>query len=319
MSALIRCSIFRDTRDRLGVPVAVTWDALCARLARHEEGAKDGPAMACAVFRPGQPRGNASVVARTLVALDIESNKTTGEVPPSFDATLAYLAAKRVRAALWTTHSHTPAMPRYRVLMPLARPLDYDPAVDPWLAAAASAQLRLFGVSDPSKFGAASLFFLPRHPAAAEYSFAKIAGDPIESGMLLTSAMTIAQGVAQDEAEVLARRQARELPPETRALIDGYNAAHPIAGQFVRYGYRRDGGRWKSRYQHAASQGATSITNDTTWSSFSESDALAGVGNRPMRRASQSACFGDSFSLFVHYEHAGSFRAAVESLKGAAS
>ena len=128
--------------------------------------------------------------------------------------------------------------------------------------------------------------------------------------------MTLAQRVAQTEAELAARRQARQLSPETRALIDGYNTAHPLHAQFARYRYRREGNRFKSRYQHAESQGATVILPDgKTWASFSSSDADAGVGNRPARRSSQAACWGDSFALFVHYEHGGYFRAALASLK----
>lgn len=174
-------------------------------------------------------------------------------------------------------------------------------------------------MTDESKFGAASLFYLPRHPVGSspvECKTAIIDGDPIDVGYLFTSAMTSAQGVAQLEAEVLARRRARQIPPELMTLIDEYNDSHPVAAQLARYGYRRNKERWKSRYQHVTSQGATTIFPDgSRWASFSESDADAGVGNRPARRSSQAACWGDSFALFVHYEHGGDFRASLASLK----
>lgn len=138
MRTPIHCTFFRDCRDRYGRAVAVSWSKLAARCICHEEGEKDGPALTCCTFQAGQPRGNRSVVTRTLVALDIEINKTTGEVPPAFASTRNNLTSRRVAAAIWTTHSHTPELPRYRVLMPLTYAIDYQPDIDPYLTAAAS-------------------------------------------------------------------------------------------------------------------------------------------------------------------------------------
>ena len=144
-------------------------------------------------------------MTRTLVALDIETNKKTGEVPPAFASTRENLKILGVLAVMWTTHSHTRELPRYRVLMPLATPIDYAGEIDPYSTRSVALQLKLHGVSDASKFGAVSLFYLPRHPEAAEHATAVITGEPIYFGMLLTMATTIAQGVAQDEAEVLGK------------------------------------------------------------------------------------------------------------------
>lgn len=312
------CTFFRDSHDRYGVGVDTTWRNLCARLSRHDEGTKDGPAMACATFNG--PRGNASVMQRTLVAFDIETNPRTGEIPGRLEIVASAFAMRRQAAMLWTTHSHTPDTPRYRVLMPLTAPIPYDADCDPYLTAACAAQLQFYGLADPSKFGAASLFYLPRHPAGVDtFRVQEISGTPINVGMLLTSATTIAQGVAQDEAQRLAARRAREMPPELMAIIRGYNDAHPIAACLVRYGYVRDGNRWKSPYQSAAGQGATTILPDgSSWVSFSESDAAAGVGNRPFKRSSQCACWSDAFGLYVHFECAGNFRRALDTLRSVA-
>jgi len=311
-SASIACTFFRDSRDNVGIRVETTWQRLIERLSRHETGTKDGPALACATFNG--VRGNANLIARSMIALDIESSPTTGEVPISFDAMAEYLTARRVRAMMWTTHSHTAQDPRYRVLLPLAAPLPYDQMVDPFLSAAAAAQLRCHGVSDPSKFGAASLFYLPRHPAEAVYWKAQeIAGTPIDTGMLLTMATTMAERVAQDEAEVAARRRVNAMPPEIMAKIEAYNEAHPIAERLAAYGYRREGMRWKSPLQHG--QGATVILPDgKRWVSFSQSDADGNVGASPMRVSSQCSAWGDAFALAVKWEHGGSFRRALAAL-----
>jgi hypothetical protein len=45
--------------------------------------------------------------------------------------------------------------------------------------------------------------------------------------------------------------------------------------------------------------------------SYSDSDAAAGVGQRP-RKASQVMAFGDAFSLMRHYEARNDFRRALD-------
>lgn len=310
----VHCSFFRDSHDRYGQPWAGEWSALARRLARHDEGEKDGAAIACATFQAGMPRGSSTVVARSLIALDIETSRTTGEIPPPMDSVASQLATQRQAAALWTTHSHTPDAPRYRVVLPLDSSLPYQPDIDPFLTRAVAATLNLLGVCDASKFGAASLFFLARHPVGAVFDSTVIDGTPLNAGILLTIATTLAQDAAMIEAERSALRAARQMPPEILQAIERYNATHAIAERLLAYGYRREGNRWRSRYQHGI--GATVILPDESrWVSFSESDAAAGVGNRPARNVSPCACFGDAWSLFVHYEHDGSFRRALAAVQ----
>lgn len=322
----IGLTFFRDAHDRWGQRANTTWQQLVDRLGRHDEGTKDGPALTCATFNyvdpyteHGRGRGNSTLATRSLIALDIETNKDTGVVPPPPDAFPDLLRAKGLAAAIWTTHSHTPDEPRWRAVFPLSRPIDLtDPdnfALDPYLAPTVAAQLELVDVVDRSKFGAASLMFLPRHPPGTSIHYtAHTAGQPIETSELLAVAQMVSERVAADEAKVLAMRRAAEFPPEIVALLTAYNESHPLSEAFTRYGYQRQRGRWKSPYQHGT--GATTILPDgLTWVSFSESDADAGVGNRPIKRTSQCACWGDAFSLFVHFEQRGSFRNALAALR----
>lgn len=313
MPGHIACTFFRDSHDRDGRRASVTWEALAQRCAQHDEGEKDGGAICGAIFNGS--RSNANLVERTLVALDIESHPVTGEVPLPFDAMADYLAARGVQSVIWTTHSHTADAPRYRVLLPLEAPIAYSPDTDPYISAAVAAELRCAGVCDASKYGAASLFFLPRHRSGAEYMTRVIAGNVMSNGRLETAALMASQRIAQDEAEQAALRRARAMPPEIVAKIEAYNSGHPLAAQLERYGYVRDGGRWKSPNQHGIA--ATSILPDgKRWTSFSESDAQSGVGQRPLRASSQCAVWGDAFSLYVAYEHRQNFRAALAALEG---
>lgn len=312
MPERINCTFFRDSFDRWGRRVSTTWDALAARCCDHRIGDKDGPALSCGLFSGA--RGNATLTHRTLVALDIETHRVTGEVPLDVIEAVRYLEQRHIRSVVWTTYNHTTDAPRYRVLLPLPAPIEHDPETDPFLSAVVAAELRFSGVADASKFGAASLFFLPRHAADAERWFAvSIDGDLMDIGRLQTAALMAAQGVARDEAEEAARRRANALPPEIVERIAAYNATHSLPERLERYGYRRNGNRWRSRYQHGIA--STSILPDgMTWTSFSESDAQAGVGHRPQRASSQCACWGDAFALYVHYEHRNNFRAALAAL-----
>ena len=307
----IQCTFFRDAHDRYGQRVATTWDALAARCLDHRTGEKDGPALSAGIF--DGPRGNANLVERAFVALDIEANPATGEVPVDVEIKADYLAARGIMCAIWSTHSHTPDRPRYRVLLPLAAPIPHQPDIDSQISAAVAQELRLSGVADASKYGAASLFFLPRHKPGASWFARSIPGQYLSEGRLLTKATMAAQGIAQGAADEAERRRLNALPPEVAAKIEAYNATHPIPSQLERYGYVRDGNRWRSRYQHGI--GATSILPDgLRITSFSESDAQAGVGQRPFKASSQCACWSDSFGLYCHYEFNNDFRAALAAL-----
>lgn len=309
---VVKFGVFRDAHDRWGTTSSVPWPRLAASLAQHKVGTKDGHAITCATF--DGPRGNNTLQERTMIALDVEASAETGEVPPDPRVIEALLRAKRLAAVMWTTHSHTEQDPRYRVLLPLSTPVSArNTDVDPYMAGVVAAQLNLIGVCDRGKFGAASLFYTPRHNEGSPYWSTIIEGEPVGSSDLLAVATMASEKVAMDEAERLALRRNVELPPETLARLEAFNDAHPLPMMLEKYGYQRSRARWKSRYQHG--QGATTILPDgKVWVSFSMSDADAGVGNRPAKRTSQCACWGDSFALYCHYEHGGSFRAALASL-----
>lgn len=309
---VINLTFFADSHDNVGRAVTTTWGKLAARLTRHDEGNKDGPALACATFN-GR-RGNAALVARSLIALDIEANKITGEVPPAPQDMAGILAGKRLACAVWTTHSHTAAEPRWRAVFPLSKPIplpdDDARATDMFLSPTTAAQLGLAGVADRSKFGASSLMFLPRHPSGGEWYAKVFEGDPIDTDELMAISIMVSEKVQADEAKVAAMRARNALPPEILETIDAYNDVHALPDMLSRYGYRREGRRWKSQNQHGA--GATVILPDgRTWVSFSASDADAEVGARPLRASSQAAAYGTAFDLFKSYECRGNFREAL--------
>lgn len=309
----LKFSIVQGSHDNWPVHHEMEWDVLAKRLARHDVGDKDGTAIICATFT-GPPRGKATLLERQLVGIDVEMNKQTGEVPPPPSLIGQYLAVKRLASVIWTTHGHTPQLPRYRVLLPLdkpVRPLELGRSIDKMIVKVVAANIQLNGRYDEGKLGAESLFYLPRHPKGAEHWSGIIPGDPINTADTVAVSRMIDHGAQMKKAQRDALRQSAEFPPELKGLIEAYNDGHEIADLLDEYGYRRMGDRYKSRYQSPNSAAATAIFADHTgWYSWSESDKGAGLGH-----VNDDGVFGDAFSLYVHYEHGNNFRAAIAALR----
>lgn len=304
---------FASQYERQGEELDLPWGRIAQRLALHTVGTKDGSAISVGLF--AGTRSTENLVARTAIALDVETSKTTGEVPPDPQAVGERLRGRRLAGVIWTTFSHTPDEPRYRVVVPLSQPVLLDEVnflIDNWFSPALGRALGIEGVCDRTKFGAASLFYLPRVPNdSVARSSIIVPGNVLQH----TDAIRAAR-VAHDHDMAQQREElvgAFKMDPAVMDTIRAFNEAHPVEDMLDRYGYRRRGKRWKSPHQSTNSVGATEVRRDEgeRWLSFSESDAAAGVGQRP-RRASQVMAFGDAFSLMRHYEARNDFRKALD-------
>ena len=257
-------TFFRAAQDNRGVSYTGDWSTLAARLARIDRGTKEGPAFTCGNFG-GNTRSRAHLVSRALVALDIEASKTTGEVPPPLPEAMERVRRKRLACAGYKSFSSTPELPRYRLVFPLDTPVDLaeHAALDRELARQAAIELGLAGVTDESKLGAESLFYFGRTAVRPEdrQSFV-LEGEPINGADLVARAATATCGQAMEESERAALKRASVLDPAVAEIIGAFNEAHPLTQMLTRYGYIRQGGRWKSRHQGAGSIGATCVVPD---------------------------------------------------------
>jgi hypothetical protein len=142
-----------------------TWDAFASSFWLRREGEKDGCCFVPATFRrePDERhvrRFKRNLIARTAIALDCETNKKTGEVPVTFATAVKRLKASGRAAVVYTSHNHTPASPRYRIVMALSEPIAADlPAVE-----VVAERLGLLSVVDRSKFGGSAVFYMPSAP-----------------------------------------------------------------------------------------------------------------------------------------------------------
>ena len=129
----------------------------------RRQGQKDGPGFCAARFKledDGRQvrRVKENLVARTVIAMDIETSKITGELPPTSDELATRIEAIGWAAAIWTSHNHCPPNNiRCRCVLPISQEIDHDLSAVEIVAD----DLGLAGVLDRSKLGAASLFYLP--------------------------------------------------------------------------------------------------------------------------------------------------------------
>jgi hypothetical protein len=227
----------------------MTWATFTGLCQQRREGEKDGQCFVPATFRP-EPEGrvrrlSANLSARTAIALDIETNKVTGEAPPSFDETTARIEAEGWAGVIYTSYSHTDAVPRYRITLPLTSKIDFAlPAVQVIADA-----LDLSGVLDVSKLGAASVFYLPSSAPGqiANHRSEIIDGAPIDAAWLIERAGAILAAreaeQARQRADALAaaerRREERRQQgyDDTASVIEAIRDRLDLTGELLKHGY----------------------------------------------------------------------------------
>jgi hypothetical protein len=92
-------------------------------------------------------RDDANVVERTLLTLDIERSAKQDTEPPQPRDVVAKLTEMEAEGWVYTSLSHTPASPRYRVVLPLSKPLEVSDTAE------AQAVLRATTLNAADKLG----------------------------------------------------------------------------------------------------------------------------------------------------------------------
>jgi hypothetical protein len=252
-------------------PECTIWSEFTSIIpAGRREGEKDGPNVIAARFalEPGRRQARrlkANVQARTMVVLDIETNKKTGEVPPEPDVAIARAKARGQACLLYTSHNHAPGDPRYRMMLPLSA------EIAPELPAAevTAEALGLLGVLDTSKVGAASLFYLPSLPYGGNldrHTTVILPGNPIDAawitdcaGAILASRQSEADHIAAEaQRGAAARRQAKldaGFDPDD-SLIEKLRSRFDLASILTGHGYDKAGSKYRHPNSASGSYGA---------------------------------------------------------------
>jgi P4 family phage/plasmid primase-like protien len=148
----ITVSFFESERDNYPQREEMTWKDLGARLSRFDlRDTKSGPAWSPVRYRDGARRGNAGVESVTVAVSDVDD----GTDPQAVHTRLAALGFEH---RIHSTFSSTPEHPKFRVVIPLAEPLQplEWPDVFPHLCALLSN-----GHTDPTTRDPSRLFYLP--------------------------------------------------------------------------------------------------------------------------------------------------------------
>jgi hypothetical protein len=253
----------------IGDPETTTWGDFASCFWYRREGEKDGPCFALARFQRESDgrhvrRVARNVLARTAIALDIETNKDTGEVPPGVSDIVARLMRLQLASVVSTTHSHDPASPRYRIVLPVTHELDAELPV----AEAAAGMIGLEGVIDPSKANAASIFYMPSCPLDAldQHSNIVIPGAPIDAAWAIERGTELLTARRAEEDLIAARSFAEAKTSLSRAIAVGIEPAtgliaklraHLSMDQILRtHGYDRQRGRYRHPASSSGSFGA---------------------------------------------------------------
>ncbi len=259
-----------EGQPAIGVQTRTTWGNIAQTIARtrRERDFKDGPCFVPSRFAPYYSgddkhvrRQRKYVQARNLIALDIETSKKTGEAPPAPIEAVQRLQARGLAGVVYTSHSHTPADTRYRVVMPLSAEIPFDHAELP-VAEIMAEHLGLAGVLDTSKIQGESAFYLPSCAVGAldQHQCIVVPGASIDADWLAATAGTLlAARLAEADciataahAEAAARLQARiaaGFDPDD-SLIEKLRSRFDLDSVLRSHGYDKAG----SKYRHPNSE-----------------------------------------------------------------
>ena len=141
------------SKARAGGPEALAREAESLRRKARAKAKTDLRLWSPARYRDGSDRHKENVLALSCLVIDVDAGV-------GLDAVVECFAP--FHRIVHTTWSYTPAVPKFRLVLPLARPVRGDDAEALWRWA----QQRSGGVADPALKNAAATFALPAAPDA---------------------------------------------------------------------------------------------------------------------------------------------------------
>jgi hypothetical protein len=152
-------ALFRHSGDNKPQQEFWQWEELAIRFTSHtRRPVKEGALWSPTLYRPQTTRAKANVLTVSCLVLDFDRGDELGAVAETGGwHKLAYLAH--------STHSHTPARPKWRAVFPLSRPL----AAEEWETFYPRARFSLAGDhADPVCRDSSRIYYLPSCPWDAD-------------------------------------------------------------------------------------------------------------------------------------------------------
>jgi putative DNA primase/helicase len=147
---------FKNAKDNKPVRHELPWFMVKQKFGKHiTRNKKDGAAFSPVGYLSGATRGNEGVEFVTCAVLDVDDGTPIENVQSRISG-YAHL--------IYTTHSHTPAHQKYRVVIPFAKAVP----VANWDIVWRQVNALTGGVNDPNTKDPARLYYMPSHPSGAE-------------------------------------------------------------------------------------------------------------------------------------------------------
>lgn len=201
--------------------------ALAEKYGQHaHRSSKDGAAFSPTRYREGGKRGNADLIALTAIVLDFDG--------VSWDAVRSLLVTLGWQAWAYSTYSHTPEQPHFRVVLSLDREITDPSEMRHALEAAAHV---LGGDADRKALKATQMFYLPACPVDATAFNDFMEGEPLAVEDLLSERIPAKAGAGS--AKGYPGTGAKDEPLTIRELADAVVASFEsivfVHGRFRAY------------------------------------------------------------------------------------
>ena len=178
-----RFTHFNSVKEPIGKRASITPDEFADYLRKQRplESKMAAKLISGTIFEPDKPRGTKAAQEVLLLILDID-NATTGgqgEKPVRTQDAVQALEAAGIMAYVVTSYSHTPALHRFRVIIPLQSPV----AAKDWprFALAAIRHLGLtpleHGIDLKALKDVAHVYFVPSCPVGGKTEFFQVDGE----------------------------------------------------------------------------------------------------------------------------------------------
>lgn len=219
-----------------------------------------------------------------------------------------------VTCLIYASRSATEAVPKWRILIPLNKPVSGSVYAE--TQRALLDLLEAQGLTcDRTLERTGQLVFLPNK--GDYYAYEHIQGERLNVGDGAIWARVQANKTADEKAKSLSAQAMAKRPPKVWednadcTPTHWFNSHNNLTDLMLRYGYEQRGSsvHWRSPHQSGGSF-ATMVV-DERWVSLSWSDRDAGLGHA----AESGTVFGDAYDLFVHFECDGNHSTAWREIR----
>lgn len=194
-------TIFRDTSAAKKYEIAETWDEIVERIKSPKEASEKStlPLISMGVYGDVRTAKNALRHQGNLRSISGVEGDYDGEVVPMEDAA-ERLGLAGIKAVFYTSPSHTPERPRWRVIAPLSR--EYPPDVRPRMVARINGILG--GILTGESFTTSQSFYIGK-VQGRDYGAVPVEGDCIDTRpefdahAIMPAGKTTADGGTRDE------------------------------------------------------------------------------------------------------------------------